>query len=80
MRCALLALALAGCHRAPAPAAPKSGPEPQRVTLLLNWFAEAEHGGFFAALAEGYYAAEGLAVEILPGGPGYGRALNSWPA
>jgi NitT/TauT family transport system substrate-binding protein len=38
--------------------------------LLLNWFPEAEHGGFFAAQVHGYYAEEGLDVEILPGGPG----------
>src|SRR3990172_12386968 len=39
------------------------------VTLQLNWFPEAEHGGFFAALVHGYYQEEGLNVEILPGGP-----------
>jgi NitT/TauT family transport system substrate-binding protein len=51
---------LAGCGRS-------SGPAP--LTLALNWFPEAEHGGFYAALFEGYYAEEGLEVEILPGGP-----------
>ena len=40
-----------------------------RVKLQLNWFPEAEHGGFYAALVHGYYADEGLEVEIIPGGP-----------
>ena len=39
------------------------------VTLALNWFPEAEHGGFYAALVNGYYAEEGLNVTIRPGGP-----------
>jgi NitT/TauT family transport system substrate-binding protein len=41
----------------------------QKVKLLLNWFPEAEHGGFYAAQTEGYFAKEGLEVEIVPGGP-----------
>ena len=40
------------------------------VTLQLNWFPEAEHGGYYAALVHGFFAAEGLDVEIIPGGPG----------
>lgn len=39
------------------------------VTLALNWFPEAEHGGFYAALVHGEYAKEGLEVSIQPGGP-----------
>ena len=39
------------------------------VTLQLNWFPEAEHGGYYAALAHGYYKEAGLNVEILAGGP-----------
>jgi|TARA_B110000263_G_scaffold202402_1_gene182114 NitT/TauT family transport system substrate-binding protein len=40
------------------------------VTLQLNWFPEAEHGGYYAALVHGFFADEGLDVEIIPGGPG----------
>ena len=40
------------------------------VTLALNWFPEAEHGGFYAALVHNYFAEEGLNVTIRPGGPG----------
>lgn len=39
-------------------------------TLALNWFPEAEHGGFYAAEAAGLYKAKGLDLKILPGGPG----------
>lgn len=42
----------------------------RKVTLQLNWLSDAQHGGFYAALHEGYYAAEGLEVDIVPGGPG----------
>jgi len=40
-----------------------------KVRFQTDWFPEPEHGGYYQALARGYYAAEGLAVEILPGGP-----------
>jgi NitT/TauT family transport system substrate-binding protein len=39
------------------------------VTLQLNWRAEAEHGGYFAALAAGYYEEEGIDLRIESGGP-----------
>ena len=44
----------------------------QTVSLQLNWFPEAEHGGYYAALLSGYYEEEGIDVEILPGGPAAG--------
>jgi NitT/TauT family transport system substrate-binding protein len=40
-----------------------------KVRFLLNWFAEAEHGGFFQAKAAGLYEKAGLDVELLQGGP-----------
>lgn len=40
------------------------------VSIALNWFPEAEHGGFYAAQADGLYKAAGLDVKLLPGGPG----------
>lgn len=39
------------------------------VTLQTDWFPQAEHGGFYQALAKGYYREAGLEVTILPGGP-----------
>jgi NitT/TauT family transport system substrate-binding protein len=40
-----------------------------RIRFLTNWFAEAEHGGFYQAVATGLYAKNGLDVSILMGGP-----------
>ncbi|MEQ1824581.1 MAG: ABC transporter substrate-binding protein, partial [Pirellula sp.] len=39
-----------------------------KVALLLNWYPEAEHGGFYAAQVHGIYEKYGLDVEIRPGG------------
>lgn len=41
----------------------------QKIVLQTDWFAQPEHGGFYQALAKGFYAEEGLSVEILQGGP-----------
>ena len=41
----------------------------EKVTFGSNWFAQAEHGGYYQGIAEGHYAECGLEVEILPGGP-----------
>ena len=41
----------------------------EKVVFLTDWLAEAEHGGFYQALAEGLYKAEGLDVTIKQGGP-----------
>jgi NitT/TauT family transport system substrate-binding protein len=39
-----------------------------KVSLLLNWYPEAEHGGFYAAKVHGIFEKYGLDVEIQPGG------------
>lgn len=72
----LLVLALGCHHEKPSPKvvttldAPATK-ETQRieVSLALNWQAEAEHGGFYAALVHGYFDEEGLSVKIISGGP-----------
>src|SRR5262252_274519 len=43
--------------------------QPDKVTFGTNWLAEAEHGGFYQALADGTYGKYGLDVTIVPGGP-----------
>lgn len=72
MGMAMLACVL-GCNTAPPPTVPSTVPAGEApnvaVTLALNWFPEAEHGGFYAALVHGEYAKEGLDVTIIPGGP-----------
>jgi NitT/TauT family transport system substrate-binding protein len=37
------------------------------VSLQLQWFAQAQFAGYYAAVEEGFYAEEGLDVEILEG-------------
>lgn len=45
-----------------------------QVTYGTNWLAQAEHGGFYQAVADGTYAKYGLDVKIVQGGP---NAANS---
>jgi NitT/TauT family transport system substrate-binding protein len=58
----LLAIVLTG-----APAAAQTTLD--KVSFGTNWVPEAEHGGFFQALADGTYKNYGLDVTIVPGGP-----------
>lgn len=39
------------------------------VRLQLKWVTQAQFGGYYAALEQGYWKDEGLDVTILPGGP-----------
>mgnify|MGYP002628830360 CR=1 FL=1 len=43
--------------------------EPFKITVQLDWVAEPEHGGFYQAQTNGFFAAEGLEVTLIPGGP-----------
>ena len=64
----ILALLAGGCTRkAPVVLAPGGL---KKIVLQTDWFPQAEHGGFYQALAKGFYREAGLDVEILPGGPG----------
>lgn len=40
-----------------------------KIVFYTNWFAQAEHGGFYQAQAEGIYSKHGLEVQIRMGGP-----------
>jgi NitT/TauT family transport system substrate-binding protein len=44
-------------------------PPLREVTFGTNWLAQAEHGGYYQALADGTYEKYGLKVTIVPGGP-----------
>jgi NitT/TauT family transport system substrate-binding protein len=60
-RClALLAIAVAGAA---------TGQSPDRIVFATDWLAQAEHGGFYQALAEGTYRKHNLDVQIRMGGP-----------
>ena len=41
----------------------------EKFVFLTNWYAQAEHGGFYQALAEGTYKSQGLDADIRMGGP-----------
>lgn len=40
-----------------------------KVTSVSNWFAQAEHGGLYAAKDQGFYEEAGLDMTLTPGGP-----------
>lgn len=67
---------LAGCSprkAETASAAASSSPGPVssevKIRFATDWHAQAEHGGFYEALAEGEYKKRGLDVTIIQGGP-----------
>lgn len=78
MKCFLAALVLAvtallaGCGKSEAPAAAGAAGKPglAKIRFQTDWYPQAEHGGFYQALAKGFYEEAGLDVEILAGGPG----------
>ena len=39
------------------------------IRFVTDWKAQAEHGGFYQAVADGLYAQRGLDVKITQGGP-----------
>jgi NitT/TauT family transport system substrate-binding protein len=73
MRASIAALAtvavIAGaCAGGGGTATPPPG-EAVKVRVQLQWVPQAQFAGYYAAQAQGYWAAEGLDVQILPGGP-----------
>jgi NitT/TauT family transport system substrate-binding protein len=40
-----------------------------KLSFQTDWGAQAEHGGYYQALAAGLYKAKGLEVDLRPGGP-----------
>jgi NitT/TauT family transport system substrate-binding protein len=50
-------------------AAPALAADLDKVSFGTNWLAEAEHGGFYQAVADGTYKKYGLDVTIVQGGP-----------
>src|SRR5947207_13986714 len=68
-RCFFIAtfLIVAGCGQE-TPRPPPQGKPQTRISFVTDWKAQAEHGGFYQALAEGLYAKHGLDVSIKAGG------------
>jgi len=63
----LLALTVAACGGGDDGATPDPEAEPIPIKLQLQWFAQAQFAGYYAAVDQGYYADEGLDVTILQG-------------
>ena len=67
MKFRLLCAALALTFAAPATGAPAT--HLTRIVFVTDWKAQAEHGGFYEAVALGIYKRAGLDVRIREGGP-----------
>lgn len=59
----------AACAALSLAALPLTARAADKVTFLTSWYAQAEHGGFYQAVAEGIYRKHGLDVTIRMGGP-----------
>jgi NitT/TauT family transport system substrate-binding protein len=57
--------ALSACD----PATPTKAPGKIRIRFATDWRAQAEQGGFYQAVARGFYADKGLDVALIQGGP-----------
>lgn len=55
---------------APTTVDPTPGTPKTKIRLQLNWVPEPEFGGFYAAVQDGLYSAEGLDVELIKGAAG----------
>ncbi|MCS4511179.1 ABC transporter substrate-binding protein [Xylophilus ampelinus] len=64
-RLGTLALALAAATGA----AQAQAQAPEKFVYMTNWYAQAEHGGFYQAIATGLYRKAGLDVTVKMGGP-----------
>ena len=42
----------------------------EKLSFITTWRAQAEHGGYYQAIAKGFYQACGLDIKIRQGGPG----------
>ncbi|MDJ0350300.1 ABC transporter substrate-binding protein [Cryobacterium sp. PH29-G1] len=64
------ALVLSGCSSTGSDtASTDAGSDLTPITLQLQWVAQAQFAGYYAAVDQGYYADEGLDVTIEEGGP-----------
>jgi NitT/TauT family transport system substrate-binding protein len=71
----LAALLLAACSKPADPATPPAPADPAppgltRLVLQTDWYAQAEHGGYYQAVAKGFDRAAGIELVIQQGGPG----------
>ena len=66
-------VALAACSGGAASSAPSAAPSgaaaPDEVRLQLQWVPQAQFAGYFAAVEQGFYEANGIKLTIVAGGP-----------
>ncbi|TFB75381.1 ABC transporter substrate-binding protein [Cryobacterium glaciale] len=63
------ALVLSGCSTASDTPSTDAAGELTPITLQLQWVAQAQFAGYYAAVDQGFYEEEGLDVTIVEGGP-----------
>ncbi len=64
-------LVLAACGTADTPSTPSAGASGGALTpvkLQLQWFFQSQFAGYIAAVDQGFYAEQGLDVQLLEGG------------
>jgi len=70
---AAASFAVAACSGGGASSAPSAAPSGEagldEVRLQLQWAPQAQFAGYFAAVNQGLYEANGIALTIVPGGP-----------
>lgn len=74
LRALILGIALWPGSGAPTHAQTPGGLD--KISFGTNWVAQAEHGGFYQAVADGTYARYGLDVTIVPGGPNVNNRIQ----
>jgi NitT/TauT family transport system substrate-binding protein len=64
---AVLTLILSGCAAAATPVPTQAPAQMTKIKLQLQWVTQSQFAGYYAAVDQGFYAAEGLDVTILTG-------------
>lgn len=63
-------IVLAGLLAVPLPCPAAAAGALKKAALIPQWEPQAQFAGYYVALAKGFYAAEGVDMDILRGGPG----------
>lgn len=74
LRALIIGMALGSVTGVPARA--QTATDLDKVSFGTNWVAQAEHGGFYQAVADGTYKSYGLDVTIVPGGPNVNNRIQ----
>ena len=72
---AMLVFSLAACTAAPEDTEDPNTAELEQITVVLDWYPNPNHTGLYVAEANGYFAEQGLDVEIVQPGDNYALQL-----